>query len=90
MRAAVIRSPDEALRVFTAHNNREARAGTAIALALGGTANLQPGGRFALSAGYGNFQGSNALGVGATGCFTTAKAAPWSSTPAWGSAWTRM
>jgi autotransporter adhesin len=47
-------------------NNREARAGSAIALALGGTANLQPGRRFALSAGYGNFQGSNALGVGAT------------------------
>jgi autotransporter adhesin len=47
-------------------NNHEARAGTAIALALGGTANLQPGRRFALSASYGNFQGSNALGVGAT------------------------
>ena len=47
-------------------NNHEARAGTAIALALGGTANLQPGRRFALSASYGNFQGSNALGLGAT------------------------
>jgi trimeric autotransporter adhesin len=48
-------------------NNREARAGTAVALALGGTANLQPGRRFALSGGYGNFQGTNAFGVGATG-----------------------
>ena len=47
-------------------NNREARAGTALALALGGTANLQPGRKFALSASFGNFQGSNALGVGAT------------------------
>jgi hypothetical protein len=29
-------------------------------------ANLQPGRRFALSGGWGNFQGNNALGVGAT------------------------
>jgi trimeric autotransporter adhesin len=48
-------------------NNREARTGTAVALALGGTANLQPGRRVAVSAGYGNFQGSNAFGAGVTG-----------------------
>jgi trimeric autotransporter adhesin len=47
-------------------NNREARAGTAVALAVGGTANLLPGRKFALSASHGNFQGSNALGIGAT------------------------
>ena len=44
----------------------KANTGTAIALALGGMANLQPGRRFALSGGWGNFQGNNALGVGAT------------------------
>jgi autotransporter adhesin len=49
------------------NNNRVAQAGTAIALALGGTANLQPGRRFAVAAGFGNFQGGNALGVGLTG-----------------------
>jgi len=55
-------------------NNREAHAGTSIALALGGMANLQPGRRVALSLGYGNFQGSNALGVGATGLLYDSKA----------------
>jgi trimeric autotransporter adhesin len=48
-------------------NNREARAGSALALALGGTGYLQQGRKFALSTGWGNFQGSNALGVAMTG-----------------------
>jgi hypothetical protein len=53
----------------------------ALALALGGTANLQPGRRFALSAGLANFQGSNALGVGATGLLYDAPTMPWSLMP---------
>jgi hypothetical protein len=44
-----------------------ARAGSALALALGGTGYLQQGRKFALSTGWGNFQGSNALGVAMTG-----------------------
>ncbi len=51
----------------------KAHTGTAIALALGGMANLQPGRRFALSGGYGNFQGNNALGIGATGLLYDAR-----------------
>ncbi len=51
----------------------KANTGTAIALALGGMANLQPGRRFALSGGWGNFQGNNALGVGATGLLYDSK-----------------
>jgi len=58
-----IRQPAEPIN----NNNRVAQAGTAIALALGGTANLQPGRRFAVAAGFGNFQGGNALDVGLTG-----------------------
>jgi len=44
----------------------EARTGTAVALAAGSMPSLQPGRRFALSAGYGNFEGANAFAVGAT------------------------
>lgn len=47
-------------------NRTEARTGTAIALAAASMPALQPGRKFALSAGYGNFQGSNAFGLGAT------------------------
>nr|WP_283808419.1 hypothetical protein [Bradyrhizobium sp. AS23.2] len=47
-------------------NRTEARTGTAIALAVGSMPALQPGRKFALSGGYGNFQGSNAFGLGAT------------------------
>ena len=64
---AGVQSQVGALQSQITVNNREARTGTAVALALGGAANLQPGRRFALSAGYGNFQGSNAFGVAATG-----------------------
>jgi hypothetical protein len=55
------------------HGLNQSFAGTAIALALSGTASLQPGRRFALSAGYGNFQGRNALGVAATGLLYDSK-----------------
>jgi trimeric autotransporter adhesin len=48
-------------------NRLEARTGTAVALAAGSMPALQPGRKFALSAGYGNFEGANAFGVGATG-----------------------
>jgi trimeric autotransporter adhesin len=47
-------------------NRMEARTGTAVALAAGSMPALQPGRKFALSAGYGNFEGANAFGVGAT------------------------
>jgi hypothetical protein len=48
-------------------NRLEARTGTALALAVGATPSLQAGRRFGISASYGNFQGTNAFGVGATG-----------------------
>jgi hypothetical protein len=47
-------------------NRMEARTGTAVALAAGSMPALQPGRKFALSAGYGNFEGANAFGIGAT------------------------
>ncbi len=47
-------------------NRLEARTGTALALAVGASPALQAGRRFGISASYGNFQGSNAFGVGAT------------------------
>src|SRR6201999_388590 len=47
-------------------NRLEARTGTAVALAAGSMPSLQPGRKFALSAGYGNFEGANAFGIGAT------------------------
>jgi trimeric autotransporter adhesin len=47
-------------------NRLEARTGTAVALAVGATPALQAGRRFGISASYGNFQGSNAFGLGAT------------------------
>jgi hypothetical protein len=47
-------------------NRLEARTGTAIALAAGSMPALQPGRKFALAAGYGNFEGTNAFAVGAT------------------------
>jgi trimeric autotransporter adhesin len=47
-------------------NRLEARTGTAVALAAGSMPSLQPGRKFALSAGYGNFEGANAFAVGAT------------------------
>lgn len=47
-------------------NRLEARTGTAVALAAGSMPALQPGRKFALSAGYGNFEGANAFAVGAT------------------------
>jgi hypothetical protein len=47
-------------------NRLEARTGTAVALAAGAMPALQAGRRFGISASYGNFQGSNAFGVGAT------------------------
>lgn len=47
-------------------NRLEARTGTAIALAAGSMPSLLPGRKFALSAGYGNFQGANAFAVGGT------------------------
>ena len=65
--AAGFQSQIGAMQSQIIDNSREARTGTAIALALGGTANLQPGRRVAVSAGYGNFQGSNAFGAGVTG-----------------------
>jgi hypothetical protein len=45
---------------------KQAFTGTAIALAVGSMPALQPGRKFAISAGYGNFQGNNAFGVGGT------------------------
>lgn len=42
------------------------RDGVAVALAVGGAATLQPGRKFAVSTSFGNFQGSNAIGLGAT------------------------
>ena len=72
-------------------NNREARAGTAVALAVGGTANSLPGRKFALSASHGNFQGSNALGIGATALlYDTRSYAIVVNAGARGSAWTPM
>jgi uncharacterized protein (DUF2062 family) len=47
-------------------NRLEARTGTAVALAAGSMPALLPGRKFALSAGYGNFQGANAFAIGAT------------------------
>ncbi|MGL9617305.1 hypothetical protein QRQ56_04845 [Bradyrhizobium sp. U531] len=47
-------------------NRIEARTGTAVALAAGSMPALLPGRKFALSAGYGNFQGANAFAIGAT------------------------
>ncbi|MFN5109776.1 MAG: YadA-like family protein, partial [Bradyrhizobium sp.] len=47
-------------------NRFEARSGTAVALAAGSMPALQPGRKFALSAGYGNFEGANAFAIGAT------------------------
>jgi trimeric autotransporter adhesin len=47
-------------------NRLEARTGTAVALAAGSMPSLQPGRKFALSAGYGNFEGANAFALGAT------------------------
>jgi hypothetical protein len=47
-------------------NRTEARTGVAAALAAGSMPALQPGRKFAISAGYGNFQGDNAFGVGGT------------------------
>ena len=47
-------------------NRLEARSGTAVALAAGSMPALQSGRKFALSAGYGNFEGANAFAVGAT------------------------
>ena len=47
-------------------NRLEARSGTAVALAAGSMPSLQPGRKFALSAGYGNFEGANAFAIGAT------------------------
>ncbi|WP_426613540.1 hypothetical protein [Bradyrhizobium sp. McL0616] len=47
-------------------NRLEARSGTAVALAAGSMPALQQGRKFALSAGYGNFEGANAFAVGAT------------------------
>jgi autotransporter adhesin len=47
-------------------NKLEARTGTAIALAAGSMPALLPGRKFALSAGYGNYQGASAFGLGAT------------------------
>lgn len=47
-------------------NRLEARSGTAVALAAGSMPALQPGRKFALSAGYGNFEGANAFALGAT------------------------
>ncbi|MGJ4950900.1 YadA family autotransporter adhesin [Bradyrhizobium sp. HKCCYLS20291] len=47
-------------------NRLEARTGTAIALAAGSMPALLPGRKFALSAGYGNFQGANAFAIGGT------------------------
>jgi len=47
-------------------NRMEARSGTAVALAAGSMPALQPSRKFALSAGYGNFEGANAFAVGAT------------------------
>jgi hypothetical protein len=47
-------------------NRMEARTGTAVALAAGSMPALQPGRKFAVSAGYGNFEGANAFGIGAT------------------------
>lgn len=47
-------------------NRFEARSGTAVALAAGSMPALQAGRKFALSTGYGNFEGANAFAVGAT------------------------
>ena len=47
-------------------NRMEARTGIAVALAAGFMPALQPGRKFALSAGYGNFEGASAFGIGAT------------------------
>ncbi|TYL97101.1 hypothetical protein FXB40_10015 [Bradyrhizobium rifense] len=47
-------------------NRLEARSGTAVALAAGSMPALQAGRKFALSAGYGNFEGANAFALGAT------------------------
>ncbi len=47
-------------------NRLEARTGTAVALAAGSMPALLPGRKFAISGGYGNFQGTNAFGIGAT------------------------
>jgi autotransporter adhesin len=42
------------------------RDGVAVALAVGGSAPLQAGRKFALSTSFGNFQGASAVGLGAT------------------------
>jgi len=62
------------------------RDGVALALAVGGEAALQPGRKFALSTSFGNFQGSNALGLGATALLheTQAYAMTFNAGAGWG------
>jgi autotransporter adhesin len=64
--AASLQSQANALQSQVLDNRMEARTGTAVALAAGSMPALQPGRKFALSAGYGNFEGANAFGIGAT------------------------
>ena len=47
-------------------NRTEPRTGVAVALAVGAMPALQQGRQFAISGGYGNFQGNIAFGVGGT------------------------
>ena len=61
-----IQSQVTSLSAQVLDNRLEARTGTAVALAAGSMPSLQPGRKFALSAGYGNFQGANAFALGAT------------------------
>lgn len=63
---AALQSSVTSLQSQVLDNRLEARTGTAVALAAGSTPALQPGRKFALSAGYGNFEGANAFAVGAT------------------------
>ncbi|WP_247400981.1 YadA-like family protein [Bradyrhizobium sp. 76] len=63
---ASLQSQVTSLQSQVMDNRLEARSGTAVALAAGSMPALQQGRKFALSAGYGNFEGANAFAVGAT------------------------